>query len=371
MAGPRLAKSCCRCGVLAVAFDLPEACLRADVSGAPASFQGCRAEGRKVARARSRAIAARRPGRPEAGHFRHSREDAFMNQRGPIPVLAWLVLFFVLSVPVPAWSDETVALPPAQTVAVDDVVLGYRILGSGKPLLCITGYGCTMDTWDPELLAALARHHRLILFDNMGMGASTASGQAYTIDRLADDAAGLLTVLGIDRADVLGWSMGAMVALELGLRHPEVVDRLVAYGAADDPKVVTEAVDGLRRMSGEAFMAQLFPRSWWVAHPDALARLPKPAIAPNPDTMRRQRDAIAGWAGFGDRLAGLDKEVLLVVGQDDTITPPAQSLALAGKIPGSWLVRFRDAGHWLMYQMPSDLARVVEAFLDRRDALAQ
>ena len=86
-------------------------------------------------------------------------------------------------------------------------------------------------------------------------------------------------------ADGAPWAMGAMVALELGLRHPEVVDRLVAYGAADDPKVVTEAVDGLRRMSGEAFMAQLFPRSWWVAHPDALARLPKPAIAPNPDTM--------------------------------------------------------------------------------------
>ena len=296
-----------------------------------------------------------------------------MSQRGLVPLLAWVTLFFVLSVPVPAWSDQAVApqaILPAQTVAVDDVVLGYRMSGSGKPLLCITGYGCTMDTWDPELLTALARHHRLILFDNRGMGTSTASGQAYTMDRLADDAAGLLAALGIPRADVLGWSMGAMVALELGLRHPEAVDRLVAYGAADDPKVVTEAVDGLRRMSGEAFLAQLFPRSWGAAHPDALARLPKPAIAPNPDTMRRQRDAIADWAGFGDRLAGLDKDVLLVVGQDDTITPPAQSLALAEKIPGAWLARFRDAGHWLMYQMPGDLARVVEAFLDRRDALA-
>jgi pimeloyl-ACP methyl ester carboxylesterase len=59
----------------------------------------------------------------------------------------------------------------------------------------------------------------------------------------------------------------------------------------------------------------------------------------------------------------------LVVGREDTITPPAQSLALAEKIPGAWLVRFSDAGHWLMYQMPGDLARVVEAFLDRQDAL--
>lgn len=295
-----------------------------------------------------------------------------MNQRGLVPLLAWVALFFVLSVPVPGWSDQAVApqaVLPAQTVAVDDVVLGYRMVGSGKPLLCITGYGCTMDTWDPGLLTALARHHRLILFDNRGMGTSTVSGQAYTMDRLADDAAGLLAALGIPRADVLGWSMGAMVALELGLRHPETVDRLVAYGAADDPKVVTEAVDGLRRMSREAFVAQLFPHSWAMAHPDAVTRLPKPAIAPNPDTMRRQRDAIAGWAGFGDRLAGLDKEVLLVVGREDTITPPAQSLALAEKIPGAWLVRFSDAGHWLMYQMPGDLARVVEAFLDRQDAL--
>lgn len=295
-----------------------------------------------------------------------------MNQRGLVRFLVWMVLLFALSCPATAWSDATATVQPAlpvRTVAVGDVVLGYRILGTGKPLLCITGYGCTMDTWDPTLLAALAARHRLILFDNRGMGTSSVSDKPYTIGLLADDAAGLLTALGIGRADVLGWSMGAMAALELAIRHPGVVDKVVAYGAAAAPGPVTEAVDRLRGMSPEDFLAQLFPRPWAKAHPEAFSRLPKPAIPPDPETMRRQREAIAAWPGFGDRLAGLDTEVLLVVGQDDTITPPAQSLELADRIPGAWLARFRDAGHWLMYQMPDDLARLVEVFLARRDAL--
>ena len=255
------------------------------------------------------------------------------------------------------------AQTPVSTVAVGDVTLGYRVLGAGRPLLLLTGYGCTMDAWDPTLLADLAETHRLILFDNRGMGASTADATPFSIRLFAEDAAGLLGALGIGRADVLGWSMGAMAALELALAHPELVDKVVAYGAAADPGPVVAAVEGLRRLSPAEFVSRLFPPAFVAAHPDAVSRLPRPAMSPNREIVRRQREALAAWPGFGDRLAGLDKEVLLVVGQEDGVTPPQESLKLAGLIRGSWLVRLRGGGHWLMYQTPDELARLVEAFL--------
>ena len=264
-----------------------------------------------------------------------------------------------------AWSGQLApyAATPALTASVGDVVLGYRIVGQGSPMLLITGYGCTMDTWDPDLIAALAAKHRLILMDNRGMGTSTASDAPFSMRLFAEDAAGLLKALGIERVDVLGWSMGAVTALELAVRHPELVGKVVAYGAAYEPGPVLAALERMRRMTPEEHLAQLFPARWAAAHPDALAHLPKPAIASRPEIVARQAEAIARWSGFGDRLDRLDKDVLLVVGQDDDVTAPAQSLTLAARIPGSWLVRFRDAGHWLMFQVPERLAQVVETFL--------
>ena len=228
-----------------------------------------------------------------------------------------------------------------------------------------------MDTWDPALLTALAARHRLILFDNRGMGTSTASTAPFSLGRFAKDAAGLLTALGIDRADVLGWSMGAMTALELALAHPDRVGKVVAYGAAADPAPVVAAVENFARLTPAAFAAQLFPAPWAKTHPEALSRLPKPAIKPDPAIVARQRQALTDWPGFGTRLSSLDRPVLLVVGQEDTVTPAAQSVQLAAAIPGAWLVRFRDAGHWLQYQAPEALAGVVETFLSTREILTE
>lgn len=282
-------------------------------------------------------------------------------------ISALALVFLLLAAPVRAAGPE----PPRgvageQTVAVGDVVLAYRILGQGKPLLLITGYGCTMDTWDPTLLAALSAHHRLILMDNRGMGLSTASATPFSLRLFADDAAGLLAALGIAKADVLGWSMGAMTALELALAHPDRVGRVAAYGTAATVAPVAAAIDRFKRLTAAAFAAQLFPKAWSEAHPDAVSQLPKPAMRPQPDIVRRQAAALTGWPGFGDRLHALDKDVLLVVGQEDTVTPPDQSRILADRIPGSWLIRFRNAGHWLMFQYPRTLAQVVEAFLEDR-----
>ena len=202
-----------------------------------------------------------------------------------------------------------------------------------------------MESWDPTLLADLADTHRLIVFDNRGMGASTADATPFSIPLFAADAAGLLQALGLERVDVLGWSMGAMAALELALTPPGTGGqggglrrgRRSGAGGGGGGGFPPPAA---RRVPGPDFPAGLC-RGPSRRHS---SRLPKPAMSPDREIVRRQREALAAWPGFGDRLAGLDKDVLLVVGQEDEVTPPQESLKLAGSIRGSWLVRIRGGG---------------------------
>jgi pimeloyl-ACP methyl ester carboxylesterase len=112
-------------------------------------------------------------------------------------------------------------------IQVDDVEIGYMELGEGHPLILIMGLRGTMDLWDPRFVKSLARRHRVIMFDDRGMGFTSAGEKEFTHDTFADDTAGFITSLGLEKADVLGWSMGASVALLLAMKRPELVDRLI------------------------------------------------------------------------------------------------------------------------------------------------
>lgn len=86
-----------------------------------------------------------------------------------------------------------------RTVKVDDVILGYKIIGKGDSLVLIMGYGSTMDMWDSRVLTKLASRYWVIIFDNRGMGSSTASDKEFNIDLFAEDTAGLLNALNIKK----------------------------------------------------------------------------------------------------------------------------------------------------------------------------
>src|SRR5271157_650793 len=193
-----------------------------------------------------------------------------------LPVIIALVLFLLLSgcispgtiainttTPTPTGSHGTASSPEAgtaqvqvRTVAVDDIDIAYRDFGQGKPLILITGYGATMDLWPPEVLSNLSLEHRVIVFDNRGMGNTTTSAKPFSIGLFADDTAGLMDALNISRADVLGWSMGADIAQELALRHPGKVDRLILYagsvGGNESVPASPDVVERLTNTSGSA-----------------------------------------------------------------------------------------------------------------------
>jgi len=261
-----------------------------------------------------------------------------------------------------------------QKAHVNDIDIAYKVFGEGEPLVLIMGYGSAMDLWPPRFLDLLSRSYKVVVFDNRGMGYSTAPPGNFSIEEMADDAAGLLDALEIEQAHVLGWSMGSLVAQEVALRHPEKVDKLVLYapncGGAEAVQPAPEVLEELTNTSGTPeevgmrLFGLLFPPEFLKENPEFYKEFPMPTEPSHPENMGRQAEAIAAWNGSCDRLYQMDCPVLLVAGTDDVITPPENSLLMTERIPGSWLVRFEGAGHGLMYQYPERLAIIVSAFLE-------
>lgn len=273
-------------------------------------------------------------------------------------------------------SQEPRAVPgQARMVRIDDIDVAYKDFGQGTPLLLITGYGATMDLWPPGVLANLSSNHRVIIFDNRGMGNTTASNKTFSIPLFADDAAGLMDALNIGRADVLGWSMGADVAQELVLRHPGKVNRLILYAGSPggnesvpaSPAVIEKLTNtsGSAREQGERLFSLLFPASWLRAHPDSRAYFPIPTETSPPESYVRQADAMASWNGTFSRLPDIRSPTLVLTGTEDVISVPANAFVIGGRIPVSWVIQVPGGGHGMMYQFPEQFGRVVTFFLEQ------
>ena len=121
---------------------------------------------------------------------------------------------------------------PSHNVTVGDINIAYKQIGKpdAKSIILITGVSATMDMWNPLLLEQLASaNYRVIIFENRGVGESTVGTKDFSISQFANDTLGLLDALGISKADVLGWSMGGMIAQELAVMNPDRVDNLILY----------------------------------------------------------------------------------------------------------------------------------------------
>lgn len=269
---------------------------------------------------------------------------------------------------------------PIRRASVGDVTLAYRVLGRGRPLVMIMGLGGTMDVWDPRLLAYLAREYTVVIFDNRGMGDSTAPPGPFTIEQMAADTAGLMQRLGYGHYAVLGFSMGTLVAQELALRHQREVQALVLCAATPGGRqaILPPGMGGRQEggRPGPANLAaqlaamlsleeSLFPEDWRRQHPDYRSLVPMPKGIVAVRGFGRQIGAMAAWRGSWQRLPRLHVPTLLVAGVEDELTPARNAQRMVGRIPAASLVQFRDAGHGLMYQYPAALARTVAWFLEQ------
>jgi len=273
--------------------------------------------------------------------------------------------------PVPDTVSITSA--PVQTANTSLGRVSYRTMGSGPPLVLITGYSGTMEGWDRRFVDALAQHHRVIVFDNGGVGRTQALPAPLTIDAMADQASALVSTLHLGRIDVLGWSMGSMIAQALAVRRPSQVRRLVlcasfpGNGTAVPPS--RQELNAFESGEPKKVMAALFPADQTPAQNGYLAAISSyPAAPPAPAaTVAAQGHAVdAWWAGTdpaGKRTATIAVPTLVADGTADKLDPLANSRALAKLIPKARLQLYPDAGHAFLFQEQATFLPLIESFL--------
>jgi len=240
----------------------------------------------------------------------------------------------------------------------------------------VNGFAATKDDWDPSFLEALALEHTLVLVDNRGMGDSRDDGQPFTINDLAQDVAHLTDTLGLERAPVLGWSMGGYVALALATDHPARVERLVLLStsgggpltapADEDVRTRLRDLSGTPREQASRLISLLFLPERAAEIDAAFGDVVAAARARLPhEVVERQWAAMERWKerDTADEVSRISCPTLLATGENDVVVPPANSLALAAAIPGSWLARFPRSGHGFMADHGQSLARLISAFL--------
>jgi pimeloyl-ACP methyl ester carboxylesterase len=129
-------------------------------------------------------------------------------------------------------SSPNIQNIPVQKVQVGDIDVAYKIFGKGDPIILFNGASDNMDAWDPSFISDLSSNHTVIVFDQRGIGNTTAGSKPYTEQQLANDTAGLLDALKIPKADVMGYSLGSYLAQQLTMMYPEKVNRLVLVASS-------------------------------------------------------------------------------------------------------------------------------------------
>ena len=257
--------------------------------------------------------------------------------------------------------------------STSDGGVGYRELGRGTPLVLIMGFGGTMDDWAPDFIDALAAEHRVVVFDNAGVGETATLPSPLTISAMADQTSALISSLHLGRVDVLGWSMGGMIAQALAVRHPAQVRSLVlaATQPGNGKSLPIPAAAAAEVLSSNLVikLSVLFPagqapaaRAYVASILQYPARYQASAAADTAEGTAID-EWIAGDDPAGPGIATLKVSTLVADGTLDRLNPVANDDTLASTLVGAQLAIYPDAGHAFLFQdEPSFVARV-EQFL--------
>ena len=289
-----------------------------------------------------------------------------------------------------ATDSSNIQSIPAKKVQVGDIEIAYKMLGKGDPILLYNGASDGMDAWDPSLLRILSSNHTVIVFDSRGLGNTTMGSKPYNYQQLANDAAGLLDALKIPKADVMGYSLGSYIAQQITIMYPDKINTLILVGSscggkdhtpkpAEFLKLQSEIVNkSLNNVSiSQEEMKELVAASvgegWIKLHPESIENIPtmqqaKPGLSPeamnNQNNVGKHWEDNPNWSGACDELAKLDKPTLVITGTDDNkYQPHVNSLKIAEKIPGAWLVQIKNAGHAVPDQYPEEIGKILNTFL--------
>lgn len=269
-----------------------------------------------------------------------------------------------------------------KTLTAGGVDLAYQLAGRGPAVICIQGVGVIGHGWSPQA-EVLARRYQVITFDNRGIGRSGAGAPPLTIEAMASDVLAILDAEHVERAHVIGHSLGGLVAQHVALTAPRRVRSLAllctfADGAAPGKLSFRMAALGLRTRVGTRAMRRngmmrLIMPSEYLRHVDRAAlaeRLQKlfgRDLADQPPIVSAQLSAMAKYSAL-TRLGEIQGIPTLVAsGAHDPIAPPHLGRAIAAGIPRSRLVEFPEASHALPIQLPDEVNAMLLEHLEQAD----
>jgi pimeloyl-ACP methyl ester carboxylesterase len=280
-----------------------------------------------------------------------------------------------------SYSDAT-----TRRITADNAIeYAYRELGESEvPLVLLQHFRGNLDNWDPALVDALAAERRVITFDNVGVAATTGTTPS-TIEAMAHGATAFVEALGLQRVDLLGFSIGSFVAQEIALIRPDLLRRIVLASAAPQgaagmhgwaPQVIG-AVGG-PETNPDGYLSVFFaPTATSLeAGQQAAGRIfggrTVDCDAPTTwQTRQAQYDAVCAWGipnhALLERVTAIDLPVLVANGDSDPMILPRYSYLLAGLLPDARLKIYPDSAHGFLFQHHSEFAADVQAFLEEAD----
>ena len=262
--------------------------------------------------------------------------------------IAALLIGLVLSFPSPVSTEKVarMAIPasPPTFAEVNGIEMYYRIVGKGSPILLIPGGLSDQHVWDAQL-PILARHHMVIVADSRGQGRSTRTKDPITYGLMADDYVALLDFLRIDKVDLVGWSDGGIIGLDIAMRYPERLKSLFAQAANVTP-------DGNTGYAEARAEGKPIPE---LRHYESI-----------------DREIHALWANepnyTGEELSDIRVRTAIVIGDHDTAISREHTEFIASQIPGAQLIILPDAGHGVPVENPRLYAHTVLRFSDGKNA---
>jgi len=250
--------------------------------------------------------------------------------------------------------------------------IAWEANGSGPALLFLHAFPLSGRMWQPQW-DALATGRRLLRFDYRGFGESPPTGGILTMERIADDAVGLLDHDGVSKAVVCGLSMGGYAALALARRHPGrlaglvLADTRAGADSAEARAGRSQLAERIRR-EGSGVAAEMLPRllgrTTRERRPELASELHGWIEANPPEGLCDGLAGLAARADSGPELHRIGVPTLVVCGEEDELTPPEESRRLAGAVSGARLELIPEAGHLSSLEQPEAFNRILGGFLD-------
>jgi pimeloyl-ACP methyl ester carboxylesterase len=252
---------------------------------------------------------------------------------------------------------------------LNGVSINYKVEGQGEPLVMVMGFSATRSGWIRQI-PFFRKYYRVITFDNRGAGKSDKPPGPYSTRMMADDTLGLMDLLGIEKARIMGASMGGMIAQELAINYPQRVMKLIlacTYASQDETSGDTlEQAKFLRLTPGEKASAMIglaFNKPLYRFVFGLLARVQTRLVGTSGNAGIPGQSEACRTHNTLDRLPLITAPTLVIVGTGDRIIKPVSSEVIGGTIPNAKAVRIEGGSHCFSFEMKNEFNREVLNFL--------